>query len=501
MQFPAFPSVSVSVGGLSLATLALRHPRIVDHGIRIDRIPAFAWLVLQAAALWPTWRWMAARMRDGSDDPLGLLAIAALALLLWTVRRELRATPRLGWLLLASVGTLAASMLDGGPALSPLATGLIAVLAWSCGLLAFLPRRTAAFPVVGLAVLALPLLSSLQFYAGYPLRVVTAEASRWLLMPRFDVTREGSTLVVDGLQVIVDAPCSGVQMVWLGYFTACVVGLRVRRGDRSFIARLPVVGLSVLAGNIVRNSVLVGFEGAGQPLAPWAHDVWGLALLAAVCGSIAWALTWEKTGSTAPEKACRHASAGGFLLQNRFIDRVAHKMLFSVAMTLSLIGGFAGGASSASSTAPSGGRFNEWPAAWDGAPLRPMALTGVEQRFAQQFPGAIARMTDGERLFVLRRVDAPTRMLHPAVDCYRALGYRIDHARLERDAQERIWRCFSAAKKQTGRQGQTLRVCERIVDADGTAFTDTSAWYWAAAGGRSQGPWQAVTRVEPEAPV
>ena len=498
MRFPASAS---PIGGLSLATLALRHPRIVDNGIRIDRIPASAWLVLQAAALWPTWRWMAARMRDGSDDPLGLLAIAALTVLVWTVRRELRATPRLGWLMLASFGTMAASVLGSkngdGAMLTPLAAGLIAVLAWSCGLLAFLPRRTAAFPVVGLAVLALPLLSSLQFYAGYPLRVVTAEASRWLLMPGFDVTREGSTLVVDGLQVIVDAPCSGVQMVWLGYFTACVVSLGVHRGDRSFIARLPVVGLSVLAGNIVRNSVLVGFEGAGQPLAPWAHDVWGLALLAAVCGSIGWTMTWNAT----PREVRRRTSSGGFLLQNRFVDRVAHKALFAVAMTLSLVGGFAGAASSAASAPPPGGRFNEWPAAWDGSPLRPMALTDVEHRFAQQFPGAIARMTDGERMFVLRRVDAPTRMLHPAVDCYRALGYSIAHARLERDAQARIWRCLSVAKRQAGEQGQTLRVCERIVDADGTAFTDTSAWYWAAAGGRSQGPWQAVTRVEPEAPV
>lgn len=486
-----FPALTSPIGGLSLAALALRHPRIVDNGIRIDRIPASVWLVLQAAALWPTWRWMGARMRDGSDDPLGLLAIAALAVLVWTVRRELRATPRLGWLLLASVGTLAASVLDGGAVLPPLATGLIAVLAWSCGLLAFLPRRTAAFPVVGLAVLALPLLSSLQFYAGYPLRVVTAEASRWLLMPGFDVTREGSTLVIDGLQVIVDAPCSGVQMVWLGYFTACVVALGVHRGDRSFIARLPVVGLSVLAGNILRNSVLVGFEGAGQPLASWAHDVWGLALLAAVCGSIAWTMGWD----AAPREARRRTSSGGFLLQNRFVDRVAHKTLFAVAMMLSLVGGFAGAASSAASAPPSGGRFNEWPVAWDGSPLRPMALTDVEHRFAQQFPGAIVRMTDGERMFVLRRVDVPTRMLHPAVDCYRALGYSIDHARLERDTQARMWRCFSAAKKQAGGQGQTLRVCERIVDADGIAFTDTSAWYWAAAGGRSQGPWQAVTRV------
>ena len=83
-------------------------------------------------------------------------------------------------------------------------------------------------------------------------------------------------------------------------------------------------------------------------------------------------------------------------------------------------------------------------------------------------------------------------MLHPAADCYRAVGFQLAQARLERDLHERLWRCFVAA-----RAGQTLRVCERIVDADGRAFTDTSAWFWAAASGASKGPWRAVTIATP----
>ncbi|VTU16008.1 exosortase Q [Variovorax sp. PBL-E5] len=279
---------------MSLAALASTHPRVFDRGIQLDRAPASAWLALQAAALMPTWLWMAARLRDGSDDPLGLLALAALVVLTWTLRRDLRPAPRLGWLALATSGTFAATVLRTGagivPALPPLAAGLLAVLALACGLIAFLPRRIAALPVAGLSVLALPLLSSLQFYAGYPLRIVTAEASRWLLAPLFDVTREGSSLVVDGHLVIVDAPCSGAQMVWLGYFTACVVALWARRDDRGFLARLPAVGLLVMAGNIVRNSLLIGFEGAGHALAPALHEALGLALLALLCGGIAWVM-------------------------------------------------------------------------------------------------------------------------------------------------------------------------------------------------------------------
>jgi exosortase/archaeosortase family protein len=186
---------------------------------------------------------------------------------------------------------VAATLLRTGigplPGSPPLAAGLISVLALAAGLLAFLPRQVARLPVLGLAVLALPLLSSLQFYAGYPLRVITAEASRWLLAPGFSVLREGSSLLVDGRLVIVDAPCSGVQMAWFGYFTACAVALWARHGDRRFLARLPAVGLLVLAGNILRNSVLVAFEGAGHALAPRLHEAVGLAVLALVCGAIA----------------------------------------------------------------------------------------------------------------------------------------------------------------------------------------------------------------------
>ena len=141
-----------------------------------------------------------------------------------------------------------------------------------------------------------------------------------------------------------------------------------------------------------------------------------------------------------------------------------------------------------SGSPPSSRAAIELPSQWDGHALRPLALSAVEQRFASQFPGQVARLTDGVQVLVWREVDRPTRMLHPAADCYRGTGYRIDDARLERDAQDRLWRCFVATL-----HGQRVRVCERIVDANGQAFTDASSWFWAAQLGQSTGPWQAVT--------
>lgn len=141
----------------------------------------------------------------------------------------------------------------------------------------------------------------------------------------------------------------------------------------------------------------------------------------------------------------------------------------------------------------------EWPQVFEGRALRPLASSPVEQRFAAAFPGSIGRFSDGERLLVLRAVERPTRMLHPAADCYRGLGYAVRGERLETDAQHRLWRCFAATR--SGAQAAALRVCERIEDLDphgrSQAWTDSSAWFWDAALGRSAGPWRAVTTVEP----
>ena len=178
---------------------------------------------------------------------------------------------------------------------------------------------------------------------------------------------------------------------------------------------------------------------------------------------------------------------------NRFINRVAHKTAFAAAM-LSCALWSAASAWHGGAQPPAHETFHEWPSEWDGAPLRPLTLGEVERRFADHFPGAIARMTDGRQMLVMRHVETPTRMLHPAVDCYRALGYGITQARLEQDRHARLWRCFTAERQ----GGKKLRVCERITDADGVAFTDTSAWYWAAVSGHSKGPWQAVTLAQLE---
>ncbi len=173
----------------------------------------------------------------------------------------------------------------------PLAAALLAVLALSAHACAWLPECAPRAALAGLALLALPLVASLQFYVGYPLRVFTAQFWAWLLQAAgVEAQRSGASMTVAGQLVIVDAPCSGVQMAWMAYFAACAVAAFTPRrngslpmaSDAALLRRLPLVGLAVLCANVLRNTTLVALEARPQGLAPWAHEAIGLTALAVV---------------------------------------------------------------------------------------------------------------------------------------------------------------------------------------------------------------------------
>ena len=191
------------------------------------------------------------------------------------------------------------------------------------------------------------------------------------------------------------------------------------------------------------------------------------------------------------------------LLENRFLNRVLHKALWAAVLPLCAIAGIAQAVVEQHRAAEPGQadhsarvdarQASELPTHWNGAALRPLALSDVEQRFAKHFPGTVARMANDQHTLVLRTVNQPTRMLHPATDCYRGLGYRIHSEQLETQGHSQSrWRCFVAQ-----RNDRSVRVCERIEDAGGQGFTDTSSWYWASIAGQSHGPWKAFTVVTP----
>jgi hypothetical protein len=138
--------------------------------------------------------------------------------------------------------------------------------------------------------------------------------------------------------------------------------------------------------------------------------------------------------------------------------------------------------------------FSEnWPSTFQGKPVSPIAFSAREKRFLQDFPGQMAKFSDGEREILIRRVDTPTRKLHPSWHCFRGYGFDITAQPLWRDENGQLWNCFLAHKK----GHEQLLVKERIVDSLGHSWPDVSAWYWDSIWGRTQGPWQAFTIAEP----
>lgn len=133
-----------------------------------------------------------------------------------------------------------------------------------------------------------------------------------------------------------------------------------------------------------------------------------------------------------------------------------------------------------------------WPQSFAGRPLTKIALSEQEQIFGRDFPGHIARFSDGSREIIMRSVRVPTRLLHPVADCLKGADYTITPQPLRLDASGQPWHCVQATQG-----GKRLQVCESIQDSQGQSWSDVSTWYWAAVLGQTHGPWLAITIAEP----
>jgi exosortase len=136
--------------------------------------------------------------------------------------------------------------------------------------------------VVALFALSLPVIASLQFYAGYPLRTLTAAGASLLLKPfGLDVERVGTAMLWEGRAVLVDAPCSGVRMLWAGAFLACVLASqRTWVSWRSLAAGLLLMIPVALIANSVRAAALFVLETRAEPVPQFLHASVGVAIFA-----------------------------------------------------------------------------------------------------------------------------------------------------------------------------------------------------------------------------
>lgn len=254
----------------------LRPPRSKS----LERILAIA---LWSASAWPMWRWWGRRLSEPFDaDVAAWIVFAAFTAALWhRAGRTAFARPVPTWKWFFAAVFLVLFHLVR-TALPPTASGVFAILA---GLPLLLPEETDQGPLppplAALALMGLPSAMILDFFLGYPLRVIATRLAAGLLSAAgLSVVRSGVELSTGDATVFVDAPCAGVRMLGAGLILAFALAQSFRfRAGRTLI--LAAVGLfAVILGNVARITILTLFEAEGIPLSHAAHDAIGcIALL------------------------------------------------------------------------------------------------------------------------------------------------------------------------------------------------------------------------------
>ncbi len=261
------------------------------------------------AAFWPVWRWYVARMSDGSDEPLGLVALVTAVAFF----------PRQGWR--EQIGR--ARLLGAAAALGLyvvafdfvplLVRGMLAMVAIAC----VLPRDRSrpALPLIALLLLSLPLIATLQFYLGYPVRAVTAWCAAHLLdLGGHAVVARGTVLHWAGEEILVDAPCSGIRMLWTAAFLSAALAAAHRLSAWRYVRLAQLTAAIVFAANLGRTLLLFFLETGLWPNPPWAHEAAGLTMFLLATGACVAAARWLRPkeiltrGDSKPIHAC-HSSA------------------------------------------------------------------------------------------------------------------------------------------------------------------------------------------------
>jgi exosortase/archaeosortase family protein len=203
--------------------------------------------------------------------------------------------------LLPAAGLLAvyAASHAGLPPIGRAAVAIAATL-FCFHLVVFRERPPVAF--WGLVALALPVLPSLQFTLGYPMRVVSAAVAVALLQVHgLAVARQGTFLVWRDEMIQFDAPCSGVNVLWAGLLMALLACVWFRLSAPKVLIALVLSALLAVTGNVLRASSLFYAE-AGLFANPqgWWHEGIGMAAFLPSAAATLWLLGRLQAGKANP---------------------------------------------------------------------------------------------------------------------------------------------------------------------------------------------------------
>ncbi len=427
------------------------------------RILAAVALLLAAV---PTIRWYALRLQDGGGELAGLVALAAAGWFIFRDRKSLSPTSHGVWIG-AGFLVLQAAAYSFLPAIIRALLMLAAV-----ALVSGIWRKPG---ILCLLILALPWTASLDFFLGYPLRLLTSINTIFFLkFLGMEVTRTGVQLLHEGTVVGVDPACSGMNILWsTGLLTAMLAAI-FSLGWKKMVS-LGLVALALaLAGNSLRATILFFPEAGLMKMPHLLHPGIGLAIAG---GCFLFLM-----------KLARKLSGGALTLVRVSSITIRPSMALTIAAPLVIL-------ASIFPTEGTAQRISHSTVlhAYQGSPLTRIPLSFLEENFYQNFPGSIAIYESAEFKLIVRQVNRATRKLHPASHCLRAEGFRIGEKKVTNDKNGGNWLIYSIA-----RDSEQFQVRERIAcPSSEEAWAEITAWYWHAFFNPSTGPWEAVTVISP----
>ncbi|MBI2811744.1 MAG: archaeosortase/exosortase family protein [Candidatus Melainabacteria bacterium] len=455
-------------------------------------------LLIGIGTFWPVWQWYFDRLTDPSDEPLGIVAVLTLLLLGAYKYQQANGNnvANLNFLsasnlriTLAIVAVLLCTYCAVIPVAPPIVSALLAL-----AVCAVLLHRTLPVSLTpgdfALLALSLPVVASLNYYLGYPLRILACQMAAVMLnIGGLAVNVQGTEILSNNSIVGIDPPCSGIKMLWVAlYLSATCASLRGLRSPQTL--KLLAISLpAAIVANALRVSSLFYVESGIVPVSGvWhtlVHSGVGVAIFAlsaAALVKVAYMLPLESKSSQSQTDKNIGIDSKANKLTTIASGCVVALFVFAAALPLAV---------NHVSDKISDTSFAGWPTQFEGQDLEPIKLSELTERFAKEFPGKIAVFTTGKSRIVYRWVTRPTLQLHPSANCYKASGYEIKWLPQYIDGNDKKWTAFQASKG-----AEKLLVRERIFDQAGHNWTDVSSWYWASVLKQSNSPWWAISKAE-----
>lgn len=393
-------------------------------------------------------------------------------------------------LLLATFGVrLASQLLD----INLLGALMLSLDVFALGLLARLDERRRPVSPLLLAALfcfALPLEALLQRTIGFALQQLSASGACFVLSGFYgNASCEGVRILLDGVDVLVDLPCSGARVLILlltTYFG--LAALKSLSYYRSVVGLIFTCALAWMVNTFRIVALALGLRhesstGINVMLDPW-HSGIGLAASAiGILGLLLW-LHFQPTS-----RASNWHSTRTDLISKSFLGVLAARLRsrmnrrWSTSVGLSVLAVFA--ACNVVSLKPQPLDVSaplstpELPLTLGGYAQQALPLSAQERTYFKTYGGSAARAGYGSSSLLMVRTTSPLRHFHTPDVCFAASGYSVTYVGADfsdtdfSEGPVAIYRSLSP-------EGEDLRVRVQFVSTQGVATHSISevVWHW-----------------------